>query len=235
MIAALAEGGRRGHLSGHHNLHSLYLLRTDDSVRQFYARCDDCYIDGMAVRLPLAGAGVATSGRQRFSLMDTFPALLEQASHRAWTIFFLGSEQAVIEKARKRLSREYPGLNIELHQGYFENDRELIAKINCLRPDLLLVGMGMPLQESWLLEHIDELDVGVAAQAGATLDYFVGAQSKAPLWLSKLGLAWLFRLARDPLRLWRRYLVEPWSLVVPTLKLWVSLRRIGPKKTGSSQ
>ena len=235
LIAGLVDTAQRGHLSGHHNLHSLYLLRTNATVRNFYARCNDCYIDGMAVRLPLAGARVATAHSQRFSLMDTFPALLERARQQSWKIFYLGSDQAVIEKARERLSREFPGLNMELHQGYFEDDRQLIEKINTLRPDLLLVGMGMPRQESWLLQHIDQLDVVVAAQAGATLDYFAGAQPKPPGWMSRLGLAWLYRLAHNPQRLWRRYLVEPWSLVLPTLKLWFGLGSIDPTKTGGGQ
>jgi N-acetylglucosaminyldiphosphoundecaprenol N-acetyl-beta-D-mannosaminyltransferase len=235
LIADRVDTAQRGHLSGHHNLHSLYLLRTNAIVRNFYARCNDCYIDGMAVRLPLAGAGVATAHNQRFSLMDTFPALLERARQQCWKIFYLGSEQAVIEKARERLAREFPGLHMELHQGYFEDDRQLIEKINTLRPDLLLVGMGMPRQESWLLQHIDQLDVVVAAQAGATLDYFAGAQPKPPGWMSSLGLAWLYRLFCNPRRLWRRYLVEPWSLVVPTLKLWFGFRSTYPTKTGGGQ
>jgi len=234
-ITDLVDAGQRGHLSGHHNLHSLYLLQTSATVRNFYARCNDCYIDGMAVRLPLAGAGVATAHEERFSLMDTFPALLEWARQHCWKIFYLGSEQIVIEKARQRLSREFPGLIMELHPGYFEDDRQLIEKINMLRPDLLLVGMGMPRQESWLLQHIDELDVVVAAQAGATLDYFAGAQPKPPRWMSKLGLAWLYRLAHNPRRLWRRYLVEPWCLVLPTLKLWFGIGRIDPTNTGGTQ
>jgi len=82
--------------------------------------------------------------------------------------------------------------------------------------------MGMPRQEAWLLQHLGSLDVVVATQSGGTLDYFVGAQAKPPLWLSRAGLAWLYRLAHDPVRLWKRYLLEPWGLLVPTLQLWLS-------------
>ena len=86
--------------------------------------------------------------------------------------------------------------------------------------DLLLVGMGMPRQEQWLLAHLADLDVAVATHAGATLDFFAGSQAKPPPWVSNMGLAWLYRLAHDPRRLWRRYLLEPWALVLPTLRLW---------------
>lgn len=235
VISGVVSSGRRSYLSGHHNLRSLYLMQKDTDVKKFYARCDNCYIDGMSLRLLLAGAGVPTTSRQRFSLMDTFTALLEQAGRRGWTIFYLGSEAAVVEKARERLEREYPNLCMTLHHGYFEDDSQLIDSINSLRPDLLLVGMGMPRQESWLLEHIDNLDVAVATETGGTLDYFVGAQPKPPNWISGIGLAWLYRLAHDPVRLWRRYLLEPWALALPTLKLWSGLRRTGSTKPDGHQ
>lgn len=222
FIAETVDSGQRRRLSANHNLHSLYLLHAHPAMKDFYARCDNCYIDGMAVRLLLVGAGVTTSRDQRFSLMDTFPALLEHARQQSWTLFYLGSQAAVVDQAHERLKREFPGLNIHLHHGYFHDDDRVINAINEIRPDLLLVGMGMPRQEKWLLSHIDHLDVAVATSAGATLDYFAGAQAKPPVLLSNLGLAWLFRLVHDPGRLWRRYLVEPWALVGPTLKLWTA-------------
>jgi N-acetylglucosaminyldiphosphoundecaprenol N-acetyl-beta-D-mannosaminyltransferase len=189
-------------------------------MAEFYRRCNDCYIDGMAVRIAVAAAGIATSAGQRFSLMDMFPQLMEHAAKRAWTVVYVGSSQEVVDKARARLNRDFPGLDISLYNGYFVDDERLIQTINRLRPDLLLVGMGMPRQEEWLLAHMDDLDVAVATQAGATLDYFAGAQARPPAWLSDAGLAWFYRLVHDPRRLWRRYLLEPWALLLPTLKLW---------------
>lgn len=89
-----------------------------------------------------------------------------------------------------------------------------------LRPDLLLVGMGMPRQECWLLDNLELLDVGCATQAGATLDYYAGTQGQPSYWVSRAGFAWLYRLSKDPARLWRRYLVEPWILLPATLHQW---------------
>lgn len=213
-------GNRSRYLWGHHNLHSLYLLRRDTGVAAFYRRCDGCYIDGMPVRLIRAGFGQPLAGSPRFSLMDHFPALLERAEDRGWHLFYLGSAPAVVERARQRIARDYPRLHITVRHGYFADDKPVLAEINSLRPDLLLVGMGMPRQEHWLLRSLDELHVGCAVQAGATLDYFAGAQARPPLWLSRAGMAWLYRLARNPRRLWHRYLVEPWCLLRPTLRSW---------------
>lgn len=219
-IEARIVSGDRHYLSGSHNLHSLYLAQTDPVMVDFYHRCNECYIDGMAVRLSVAAAGIATTAEQRFSLMDKFPQLLERAARCAWTVVYVGSRQEVVDQASERLNRDFPGLGISLYNGYFVDEEQLIETINRLRPDLLLVGMGMPRQEQWLLTHLDDLDVAVAIQAGATLDYFAGAQAKPPSWVSDAGLAWLYRLAHDPRRLWRRYLLEPWALLLPTLKLW---------------
>lgn len=220
LILLEASSGRRGCLALNHNLHSLYWLHRDPVVRELYARCESCYIDGMGVLLVLFGACAPTSGQKRFSLMDTFPDLLEYAQHHSLSLFYLGSSEAVVDKAQEKLRRQYPGLKMELHHGYFQDNEKIVDTINAFRPDLLLVGMGMPKQEAWLMNHIDKLDVAVATQAGATLDYFTGAQAKPPLWMSRLGLAWAYRLLNDPARLWRRYLLEPWALLGPTLRLW---------------
>lgn len=212
-------------LTGHHNLHSLYLTHTDQEVKNFYHSCDECYLDGVPLRFILAGMGIRTDASQRFSLMDRFEDLLLHASSKNWSLFYLGSDENVIAQARGLLERNYPNLRIDLHTGYHIDNAMVCSTISSFRPDILLVGMGMPEQEQWLNQHMPSLDVGMALQAGATLDYFAGAQARPPQWLSKLGLAWLYRLAHNPGRLWQRYLIEPWSLLLPTLRLWRSCRR----------
>jgi N-acetylglucosaminyldiphosphoundecaprenol N-acetyl-beta-D-mannosaminyltransferase len=225
-ISRVVNSGQRRWLIGHHNLHSLYLLQSSHDVRRFYDRCDDCYVDGTPVRLLLRFFGVPTTSVQRFSLMDHFLELLEHAEHRDWSVFYLGSREPVVVAGRKLIENRFPRLRIQLHHGYSPDSTELVRAINASRPDVLLVGMGMPLQEQWLLQHLDKLDVGVTTQAGATLDYYTGAQARPPLWLSRMGFAWAYRLARDPARLWRRYLVEPWGLLPYTLHHWRRFRSV---------
>jgi len=219
LLDAQVAAGTRRYLSGHHNLHSLYLLDNDPEVRSFYARCDHCYIDGVPVRWIASVAGIPGGAAQRFSLMDRLPDLFRAASERGWSVFYLGSAEDVVARARARFRRQFPRLRVHFQHGYFDTDEAVVAQINAVRPDLLLVGMGMPLQESWVNRNLDRLDVGVVTQAGATLDYFGEGQAKPPRWMSNAGLAWLHRLSHDPRRLWRRYLVEPWKLVLPVSRL----------------
>ncbi len=219
-ISTVLAQAQRGWLSGHHNLHSLFLLHSNTDVRRFYERCNDCYIDGVPVRLILRGFGIATTATQRFSLMDHFLQLLDHAQTNGWSVFYLGSPPSVVAIGRKVIADRFPNLRIQLHHGHNIDGPAVVRGINTFRPDILLVGMGMPLQERWILENLDQLDVGFITQAGGTLDYYTGTQAKPPVWLSRIGFAWLYRLVHDPMRLWRRYLLEPCVLLYPTLQHW---------------
>lgn len=225
-IADVLNSGQRGWLSACHNLRSLCLLLHDDQMRRFYEQSNDCYVDGVSVRLILYGFGIRTSGQQRFSLMDHFLELLEHAEKNHWSIFYLGSRESAVTVGRAMINTIFPELRIQLHHGFNSELPALLQSINDFRPDILLVGMGMPLQERWLVDHRELLDVGFMAQAGSTLDYYTGAQAKPPLWASRNGFAWLYRLLTDPVRLWQRYLLDPWTLLLPTLRQWYRYRKL---------
>jgi N-acetylglucosaminyldiphosphoundecaprenol N-acetyl-beta-D-mannosaminyltransferase len=224
-IATVLASGERRWLCGHHNLHSLYQLHYDRDVRHFYQRCNDCYIDGAPIRLLLGCFGGGSAAQQRFSLMNDFTALLDHAEQEGWSVFYLGSTESVVETARLLVREQFPRLRIQFRNGYSSDEPGLSDAINAWQTDILLVGMGMPQQERWINQHIEQLDVGLITQAGATLDYYAGAQAQPPAWLGQYGLAWLYRLLHDPRRLWRRYLLEPWGLIAPTLQYWRQYRR----------
>lgn len=216
--------GERSLLIGHHNLHSLYLRHHSVEVEAFYRQCDDCYVDGMAVLWLLRAAGLDTRSAHRFSLMDYLPQLLDRSQEQGLRVFYLGGSHQAVERAGPWLQEGWPELRIMLHHGYVQNDADLLDRINEFGPDLLMVGMGMPTQERWILAHRKALQVGAVLQAGGTLDYYTGLQARPPRAMSRLGLAWLYRLVHDPRRLWRRYLVTPWSLLRPALRLRRALR-----------
>lgn len=219
------QDGERGLLIGHHNLHSLFLCQREPLIRDFYRNCQRCYVDGVAVLWLLRAAGLDTRAAHRFTLMDSLPALLEWLQAENLSCYYLGGPPLAAERGRAWLERHYPQLRAAVQHGYDLADAETVSAINQFRPDLLLVGMGMPRQEAWLLQHRERLDAGALLQAGGTLDYYTGLQAKPPRVLSRIGLGWFYRLLRDPKRLWRRYLVTPWSLLWPTLKLRRALAR----------
>jgi N-acetylglucosaminyldiphosphoundecaprenol N-acetyl-beta-D-mannosaminyltransferase len=89
----------------------------------------------------------------------------------------------------------------------------VLEEINRIRPQLLLIGMGMPRQEHWVYDNLEHLAANAIVLSGACFDYIAGAIPTPPRWMGQIGLEWLYRLATEPRRLWRRYLLEPWALL----------------------
>jgi len=218
LLPKLAEDGPPL-LIGCHNLFSLHLYQRDPDMAAFYQQCDSCYVDGVPVLWLLRAGGIDTRGAQRFSLMDCLPTLFDEAQARGLRVFYLGSEEIAVQRAQCWVAEGWPGLEIAWQHGYCGDDAAVVATINAFRPQLLLVGMGMPKQEQWILRHRAQLRAGAIFQAGGTLDYYTGLQARPPARLSQLGLGWLYRLLHNPKRLWRRYLLTPWTMLRPTLRL----------------
>lgn len=140
---------------------------------------------------------------------DFVPAFL-QASTRPLTVGLLGATRVNAEAASVKLAALAVQHNfVVIHDGYFSaaQESEIIGRIAALRPDMLLVAMGVPRQELWIARHIDERHCTMPVAVGALLDFLSGSVPRAPLWMRRLRLEWLFRLAVEPGRLWRRYVV----------------------------
>ena len=138
----------------HHNLHSLYLYHTVSDFKSFYSRASYLYIDGIPVVWLGKLAGLPARREHRITFLDSLKTILRKAEQSGWRVFYLGSLPEVITRGLDVIKQEYPQLKISGHHGYFdknglEND-EVISKINSFGPDILFVGLGMPLQERWL-------------------------------------------------------------------------------------
>jgi N-acetylglucosaminyldiphosphoundecaprenol N-acetyl-beta-D-mannosaminyltransferase len=205
----------------HHNLHSLYLYETNVALRQAYSVATSAYIDGMIVVWIARLAGLRLDGNHRITLLDSFDFVIETAAKKGWRVFYLGSAESVFKEGISRLHTRHPELTIAGHHGFFDKSdqgsRDVIEQINAFRPDVLFVGLGMPIQEFWLAENHTELKASAIITSGATLDYVAGAVYKPPSWAGPLGLYGVMRLCADPKRLWRRYLVEPIILLAHLL------------------
>ena len=214
-VAGAIRHGRRS-IVAHHNLNSLYHSRRDPRVRAFYREADLVHVDGMAVVAIGRLLGLPLRRVHRTTYVDWVWPLMRRAAADGWRVFYLGGRPGVAQRAAERLRESLPGLEIETAHGYFEfgfdrrDDELVVEKINAFRPHVLMVGMGMPRQERWILHRFDELDANAILQSGACFDYVAGAIPTPPRWLGRFGLEWLYRLACEPGRLWRRYLVEPW-------------------------
>jgi N-acetylglucosaminyldiphosphoundecaprenol N-acetyl-beta-D-mannosaminyltransferase len=197
-------------LSG--NVHSFNLAYRQSWLRAFFNQADVVRLDGAGVRLGAWILGHQTPNRMTWA--DFAWDLAEFAAPRGFTFFFLGARPGVADKAAANLKARYPDLCIVgTHHGYFDKtpgsaeNEAVIEQINAVKPNILIVGFGMPLQERWLMENWDRIDANVALTGGAVFDYVSGELQRAPRWMTENGLEWLGRLLIEPRRLWNRYLI----------------------------
>lgn len=160
----------------------------------------------------LAAKALSTEIPHRMTGADWVWDLASLCEEQDHSVYLLGCEPGVAAQAGRRLLRAHPRLRIVgTHHGYFElgsgHDERVIEHINACKPDILLVGMGTPKQELWAQRTIDQLDCRVLWNVGALFDYVSGRVPRAPASLADNGLEWIFRLAIEPKRMWRRYLV----------------------------
>ena len=156
------------------------------------------------------GAGTVWAARhlghampERVAGYDLAQELLRCAPAEGRRVYFFGSAPGVAEKAKAKAEQLYPGIEIVgVRNGFFSpaDNAAIIAEIRAARPDLLLVALGVPKQEKWIAAHLAELDVPVAIGVGGTLDVMAGVMKRAPHWMQRAKLEWLFRGLMQPKR-----------------------------------
>jgi N-acetylglucosaminyldiphosphoundecaprenol N-acetyl-beta-D-mannosaminyltransferase len=234
LVDATVAGGER-RVIANVNMHSLCLQRSDTAMREFFEGADYVHVDGMALIMIGRWLGLPLQREHRVTYVDWIHPLMSLAATRGWRVFYLGSRPGIPERAAAVLRRLHNGLEMETAHGYFDALQDsaanaaVVMRINEYRPHILLVGMGLPRQEYWIRDNVAALESNVVLPCGGCMDYIAGVIPTPPRWTGQLGAEWLFRLGTEPRRLWRRYLVEPWSLVPPLVQELLAARmRTGP-------
>lgn len=193
------------------NTHALNIAFSTPWFRQFLNQSTVNFCDGVGIKLAARITGQRLN--HRFTPPDFIDAICETAVQFNWKLFFLGAKPGIAQRAADQLMQKLPGLQIKTHHGYFDKitgsqeNRHVIEHINRFCPHILVLGFGMPLQEKWIQENINSLDVKIAFPAGALFDYVSGDLRRAPHWMTDNGFEWLGRLLIEPRRLWKRYLI----------------------------
>lgn len=234
LVRQAIDGKKKIVIAGH-NLHSLYVIHHDDKMKLFHDRCVDyVHIDGMGIVLLGRILGYPLRRQDRVTYLDWINPLLAEANACGWRVFYLGRRTSICACLPGVLQQTWPDLkcrtghwDIEHHPENSLNDSVLQA-IAEFQPELLLVGMGNPKQERWILENYARIDANVILTCGAAMDYVAGAVFSPPRWAGRFGIEWLFRLLNEPKHLWRRYLLEPWHILW-LLSLEILGRRADPK------
>jgi N-acetylglucosaminyldiphosphoundecaprenol N-acetyl-beta-D-mannosaminyltransferase len=194
------------------NAQHVVLLAENKHFREIYAHADLVVPDGFSLLLAsrLVGKGL----KERVAGVDLMKQLCARAANTGLRVFLLGGKPGSAKLTARHLKAQYPTLNvagIACPPRGFETDPAQLAaiddRIRAAKPDILFVGLGAPKQENWIYERGLKLGVPVSMGVGGSFELLGGVTPRAPQWMQRAGLEWLFRFAVEPRRLWKRYLI----------------------------
>ena len=209
------------------NAHTLNMADADEAYRRVVCEADYVFGDGTGVRWAsrLQGASV----RDNLVGTDLIPTLFRETADRGYRYFLLGADRPTIQRAAAYAQETFPGwVQAGYRDGYLasgEENAQAIRQINQTKPHVLLVGMGNPLQESWIQTHRHELEVPVAMGVGGLFGYWAGDIRRAPAWLRRCGAEWLGILLQQPHKARRYLLGNPLFLARVLRDAWTNRRR----------
>ncbi|AXA34993.1 MAG: glycosyltransferase [Candidatus Hydrogenedentota bacterium] len=168
---------------------------------------DLVYADGQAI--VWASKFLGDPLPERVNAADFFPEFCAAVAQRGWSLYLVGSPEGVAAAAAGTFQQLVPHLRVSgTHHGYFDlEDQRVVEAVRASGADILVVGMGVPRQELWAKRHLEAFGVKAVWCVGAMFEYFAGYRARAPRWMRRAGLEWLFRLVLEPRRLWRRYVI----------------------------
>ena len=196
------------------NAHSYNTALKDSLFAEALTKGDVLIPDGASVVMACRWLKAKSQPVERIAGWDLFVHEMDRLNQKGGTCFFMGSSEKVLELIRKRAAVDYPNIKVETYSPPYkpefseEDNKGIIEAINKANPDLLWIGMTAPKQEKWTYTHWKELDIHChVGTIGAVFDFFAGTVERAPLWWQEHGLEWLYRLLKEPKRMWRRYII----------------------------
>lgn len=188
------------------NAHCVNIAQLDPEYKYILNKADLVYAGGQGV--VWAAGFLGTPLPERVNILDFFDIILKEFKDKKTTIYLLGGTTQVVKRTESILKNQ--GLKIiGARSGFFTQaeEKEIISEINSLKPDILMVGIGVPKQEKWIYAHSNELNTNLCWGVGAAFDWLSGYRRRAPKWMIKCGLEWLHRLCQEPKRMLKRYLI----------------------------
>jgi len=208
------------------NVDKIVKLQADKQLRQAVLSCDLINADGQPI--VWASRILQVPIKERVTGVDLFAGLVKRCAERGYRPFFLGAKQEVVMRVVEILQQQHHSLQIAgSRNGYWnpEQEADVVKEIQQTKPDVLFVAMSSPKKELFLNTWKQQLSVPFVMGVGGTFDVVAGQVKRAPLWMQRSGLEWLFRLSQEPRRMWRRYLVEDMAFFRLVWAEWRAQRR----------
>lgn len=196
------------------NAHSFNTAQEDDLFAEALKNGDYLIPDGASIVKACRWLGCRSQPKERIAGWDLFEFEMGRLNERGGRCMFMGSSPRVLLLIVEKARAVYPNIEVVTYSPPYkaeftaEEDRAIIAAINSADPDLLWIGMTAPKQEKWTYSHWAELDIHChVGTIGAVFDFFAGTYRRAPRWWQEHSLEWLYRLVKEPRRMWRRYVI----------------------------
>lgn len=201
------------------NMSKYCMAKSDPKLAQALNMSDYVIADGKSIELLASRMGA--DNVERVTGIDLAETLLSQSRAKGWSVYLLGTKPENLAAAEAVMTERFDNPIIAgSRDGYFDpNDVEdVIAQINAVKPDILLLGLGLPQKEYFVVDHLEELDVRLTLTVGGAFDVWAGAKSRAPSWVQTLGIEWLYRSFYDRSRaglIFRYCFIFAKDLIVP--------------------
>ncbi len=191
------------------NIHSVTEYFRNEKFATIVDKSDISFADGWGPVLAAKFAGTQLPGR--VNVGDFIDDLLENLNEKKYSLYLLGCEEHVVIKTAKTILDQYPNIKLKgFRNGFFDEREEerIVEQIFRLKPQIVLVGMGVPRQEYFINDNWQKLPNSVFIGVGGVFYYISNLKSRAPVWMRNNSLEWLYRLVQEPRRLWRRYTID---------------------------
>ena len=196
------------------NAHSYNTALKDPLFAKALMRGDALIPDGASIVKVCKWLKMQSQPRERIAGWDLFVFEMNRLNEKGGRCMFMGSSEKVLALIKQRAAVDYPNLEVVTYSPPYkpefsqEDNAAIVAAINEANPDLLWIGMTAPKQEKWIYSNWQKLNIHCpVGTIGAVFDFFAGTTERAPLWWQQHSLEWLYRLIKEPKRMWRRYLV----------------------------
>lgn len=218
-ITKIIEAKKFGKYLVRPNAEIVTSAQSDPRFREILNKADLSIPDGVGVLLASRLLGVTL--RDRFGGPESMLDIAKLAEEREFSIYLLGGKVQTAAKAVRNLKRKFKNLKIAGFQsGYFTDSNQVINDINKVKPNIVFVGMGAPKQEKWIWENKDKLNANLLVAEGGSFDYLAEEAKRAPVFIRKVGLDWLFRLITQPWRIKRQLQLIKFLYLVVKEKFW---------------
>jgi len=218
------------------NVDHIVMMERDHEMREIFQKALFRFADGMPL-VWLSRLMFKSPLPERVTGSDLFPAVCQAAAREKLSVYFLGGNPSVAEAAAVKLKDRNPDLIVSgIYSPPFgfeldpEETSQIISRVNDSGARILFIGVGTPKQEKWAYSNLASLNTGPILCIGASFDFIAGTVKRAPRFIQKSGFEWLWRLIKEPRRLWRRYILRDSRFIILAFREWINIKKKGLKR-----